>query len=48
MILETDGTISVIATSEDAPPPARNAVYETVKRNPEGDAWSLEDSSGAL
>lgn len=36
VILETDGTISVIAKSEGAPPPARNAVFETVKRNPEG------------
>lgn len=37
IILETDGTMSVIARSEDAPPPAHNAVFETVKRNPEGD-----------
>ncbi|QYH19716.1 DUF421 domain-containing protein [Corynebacterium aquatimens] len=35
VILETDGTISVIAASGDAPPPQQNAVYETVKRNPE-------------
>lgn len=36
VVLETDGTISVIATSEDAPPPAFNAVFDSVKRNPEG------------
>lgn len=33
VILETDGTMSVIVSSDDAPPPAANAVFNSVKRS---------------
>lgn len=46
VILETDGTMSVIAHSKDAPPPAHNAVFQTVKRNPEGRSEGSGSDSG--
>ena len=44
VVLETDGTISVIASSEDTPPPAHNAVFKTVRRNPEGGSEGFTDA----
>ena len=35
VILETDGTISVIGAAEGTATPKRNELFDSVKRNPE-------------